>query len=68
MNVTKGLEKNSQADCSKLGVISYALTPCANCRFDAARLLLNRRVAPGWLKEECQYDSDEDCRKLAESA
>ncbi len=66
MDVIKVLEKNTEADCSRLAVISYALTPCANCRFDAARLLHQQQVAPEWLWEECRFDSAEDCRKLVE--
>jgi hypothetical protein len=61
MDVIKLLEKNSGADCSRLGVISYASTPCANCRLDAARLLYEQRVAPEWLNDECRFDSEEDC-------
>jgi hypothetical protein len=64
MDVIKVLEKNSGADSSRLGVISYASTPCENCRYYAARLLLNQQVAPQWLKEECRHDSGEDCREL----
>jgi len=66
MDAIKVLEKNPEADCSRLSVISYAMTPCASCRFDAVRLLLNQQAAPEWLAEECRYDSDEDCRKLVE--
>ena len=65
MDVIKVLEKNPEADCSRLGVIGYASTPCENCRFYAARLLLSQHVAPAWLIEECRYDSAEDCRALA---
>ena len=46
MDVIKILEKNPEADCSRLGVIGYALTPCENCRFFAARLLLKQQAAP----------------------
>jgi hypothetical protein len=67
MDVIKLLENHPEADCSRLGVISYASTPCENCRFYAARHLLNQHAAPGWLKEECQFDSGEDCRKLVSS-
>lgn len=67
MDVIKVLEKNTEADCSRLGVVSYASTPCENCRFYAARLLLNQHAAPGWLIEECRYDSGEDCRALVGS-
>ena len=62
MDVIKLLEKNPEADCSRLGVIGYASSPCAECRFDAARLLLDRHAAPEWLREECRHDSGEDCR------
>jgi hypothetical protein len=64
MDVREVLEKNPEADCSRLGVIVYALTPCENCRFFAVRLLHNQQVAPGWLKEECRYDSGKECREL----
>jgi hypothetical protein len=66
MNVIKILEKNREADCSQLGLVTYDLTPCANCRCDAARLLLSQRVAPEWLVAECRYDCGEDCSKLVE--
>lgn len=68
MDVVKVLEKNEEADCSHLGVAAYALTPCENCRGDAARLLYNRHAAPRWLIEECRYDSNEGSRKLWEQA
>lgn len=64
MDIIKVLEKNCEADSSRLGVISYALTPCCNCRFYAARLLHNQHLAPEWLKDECRFDCEEDCRKL----
>jgi hypothetical protein len=66
MDVCKVLEKNAAADCSQLGVIVYASTPCESCRFDAIRLLHNQQFVPEWMKEECRYDSCEDCRKLVE--
>ncbi len=65
LDAIKVLEKNPEADCSHLGVIAYASTPCETCRFYAARHLLNQQVAPEWLKEECRFDSCEDCRELA---
>lgn len=65
MDVIKVLEKNPEADCSRLGVIGYSSTPCENCRFYAARLLLSQHAAPTWLIEECRYDSAEDCQALA---
>jgi hypothetical protein len=65
MDIIEILEKNPQADCSWLGLVTYASTPCENCRHDAARLLHSRRVAPAWLTEECRYDSAVETRKLA---
>jgi hypothetical protein len=62
MDAIKVLEKNSEADCSHLGIIAYASTPCETCRFYATRLLLNQQVAPEWLREESRHDSCEDCR------
>jgi hypothetical protein len=68
MDLNIVLEKNPEADCSKLAVIVYALTPCENCRFFAVRLLHSRQVIPEWVREECQYDSGEDCRQLVTSS
>jgi hypothetical protein len=62
--VRKVLKRNPEADCSQLGVIVYALTPCSSCRFDAVQLLQHQQVAPRWLKEECRYDSGKECREL----
>jgi hypothetical protein len=68
MDVIEVLEKNPEADCSHLGVIAYASTPCAHCRCSAARLLHQQQAAPEWLKEECRHDSGKECRKLVEGA
>jgi hypothetical protein len=68
MDVIKILEKNPQADCSRLGLIAYALNPCENCRCDSARLLLKQQAAPQWLTEECRHDSSEECRELFANA
>ena len=62
--INRVLEKNSEADCSRLAVIVYAETPCENCRFFAVRLLHTRKAMPDWMREECKYDSAEDCRQL----
>jgi hypothetical protein len=67
IDVHRLLEKNPKADCRTLGLIGYALNPCQECRWHAAHLLVNRHAAPGWLIQECRYDSNEDCRKLATS-
>jgi len=68
MDVVKVLEKNPGADCSRLGIIAYASTPCASCRFHAARFLMNQQAAPRWLEVECRNDAGEDCRKLVAKA
>ncbi len=68
MDAIKVLEKNPEADCSRLGVIAYASTPCETCRFYAAKLLLNQQVAPEWLRDESKHDSCEDCRTVATNA
>jgi len=66
MDAVKVLESHPDADCSKLGPIVYAITPCSSCRYYAARLLHSRRIAPLWMVEECKYDSVEDIRHLVE--
>jgi hypothetical protein len=68
MDINRLLEKNPEADCSQLAVIVYASTPCENCRFFAVRLLHARQVMPEWAREECRYDSGEDCRQLVASS
>ena len=60
MDVIHLLEQNDDADSLKLGQISYFHTPCQECRFYAARLLVNRNNAPSWLAEECGSDANED--------
>ena len=65
MDAIRFLESNPDADCSRLALVAYLSTPCGNCRFDAARLLLGQEVAPGWLIDECLYDSNEEGRELA---
>lgn len=67
MDTVKVLEMNPEADCSRLGVVAYALNPCENCRYVAARLLHQRHVAPDWLTDECRFDSGKECRELAEN-
>jgi hypothetical protein len=66
MDAVKVLESHPDADCSKLGPMVYAITPCGSCRYYAGRLLHNRRIAPSWMLEECRYDSVEDIRHLVE--
>jgi hypothetical protein len=68
MDIAKILEKNPEADCSRLGLLGYALNPCEHCRFCAARLLLKQQATPQWLVEECKQDSSEECRKLFTTA
>src|SRR5262249_22715334 len=57
MDVIEVLEKTPEADSPQLAIIGYASTPCENCRFHAARLLLSQHAAPEWLVEECRHDS-----------
>lgn len=64
MDVIEVLKTNPNADCSRLGVIAYASTPCENCRYYSARLLHNQHVAPEWLLEECRFDSSERPRNF----
>lgn len=58
------LERNPEAECSQLAIITYGSTPCQNCRFYAARVLHKQDTAPAWLIEECRFDADERCRRL----
>jgi len=65
MDLRKILEHNSGSKCQELATIIYRFTPCGSCRHDAAKLLMNRGSAPGWLIEECRHDAVEDTRRLA---
>lgn len=58
------LKENPAAECAQLGIITYVLTPCTNCRCHAAQLLLNQHAAPEWLIHECQHDVAADIRAL----
>ncbi|QVL34591.1 hypothetical protein KIH39_11985 [Telmatocola sphagniphila] len=61
------LEINPSADSSKLGVVIYAHTPCVNCRFKAIKHLARQSAIPSWMKEECRFDSNVECRELLKS-
>lgn len=64
MDVHNVLEANPTAECSLLGVIAYAMTPCGDCRHWAARHLHKQHAAPEWLMAECRFDSESDTRQL----
>lgn len=64
MNVIKVLEQNPAARRETLALLAYLRTPCASCRFRAVKLLVTQNIAPRWLIEECQYDSDSETRGL----
>ncbi len=66
IDLIKMLEENESADSSKLGQIIYFHNPCQMCRFSAARLLFRHGNVPTWLAEECRFDTEEECRTLAE--
>jgi hypothetical protein len=60
MDVIEVLKQNGESDSSQLGIVCYASTPCERCRYDAAWLLAEDRVAPAWLIEECRFDAFSD--------
>jgi hypothetical protein len=64
MDLLEVLEHNPESKCYELAMIIYRFTPCGNCRRHAAKLLINRKVAPAWLIEECRYDAIADTRCL----
>jgi hypothetical protein len=68
MHVIEVLEAHPEADCSRLAVIAYALTPCASCRSSAARHLHKQGNAPQWLIDECFHDAEDDTRQLYQTA
>ena len=65
MDVDQSAGEESRRPTVPVGVIAYASTPCENCRYHAARLLLNQQVAPAVAEGRCRHDSAEDCRELA---
>jgi hypothetical protein len=67
MDIGEILKNNPIADASKLGVILYGCTPCENCRFTALEQLTRRNAVPPWMMAESRFDSNEECRKLADS-
>lgn len=64
LDIIRLLEANPEADPSTLAMIAYACTPCENCRHDAAHLLYDSSLAPGWLIDECRFDSNRECSAL----
>jgi hypothetical protein len=64
MDVIEVLKHNPYADRSQLGVVAYASTPCEMCRSTSVSLLHEQHVAPGWLTEECRFDSSERTREF----
>lgn len=58
------LKKHPQADASHLGLVIYAVNPCENCRFDGLKLLQKQQKAPDWMKQEGEFDSNEECRNF----
>jgi len=54
------LRENPAADCSRLATIIYRFTPCEICRYKAVQLLHAQAAIPGWMKEECRFDSYAD--------
>lgn len=58
------LEANPGMKGKELAITAYWATPCQNCREDAAKWLIERRLAPQWLLEECAHDANEETRKL----
>jgi hypothetical protein len=68
MDLIRILERNADADCSELAKRAYRWTPCGSCRSKSAKLLIERKVAPAWLIEECQDDAVSETRQLAKSS
>jgi hypothetical protein len=60
MSLADVLEENAIADATDLGIICYALQPCATCRGRIAKLLIERQAAPAWLindyQDDCEYE------------
>lgn len=62
------LQINPDADPSSLGLVLYTLNPCTNCRGAAVEILLDRGVAPAWLRTECRHDADQEIRERVATA
>ncbi len=58
------LEQNPCVNCAELALRSYLATPCGICRYHAAKLLFDQKVAPMWLVDECRWDANSEVREL----
>ncbi len=60
MSLADVLAANAVADIADLGIVCYALQPCATCRGRIAKLLIERQKAPAWLineyQDDCEYE------------
>lgn len=60
------LKANESADASILGQLIYFHTSGEECRYAIANLLHQRHVAPDWMLDECNSDSNWRCHYLRE--
>ena len=58
-------ENNPDADALPSMLAVYERCTCGLCRNGAVRILMDRRKMPGWMLQECHYDSNEETREAA---
>ncbi len=64
-DIAKGKEVRKLAP---VYIAAYGLTPCALCRTDMFKKLLQLKAAPEWMISECVEDADAKTRSLAKGA
>jgi len=63
------LYKSNQVPESRNAMLFvYETSPCSNCRHKAVAILAATRQLPGWVRDECNYDSSDEIRALANTA
>lgn len=61
-------EENPDAEAVEPMLLAYEHTPCSNCRHRAVALLRSMDRLPGWIRDECAHDADEETRNPAVTA
>jgi hypothetical protein len=56
-------EQNRVPEGSAAMLFAYEETPCMNCRARAVQWLVDQRLLPAALREECRFDADSAIRK-----
>lgn len=66
-DVCKILSNNPVKECINIMLYMYENGHCSNCRADVIQVLMDSKVIPEWVLEECKYDSNLEIRELVKN-